>query len=168
MSFNFNADEVLEMAEQLERNGAKFYRASADSVKDPESRQMLMDLAEMEDQHEKTFADMRADLSEQEKVSATFDPDNETALYLKALADSRVFLGARIPDIDALAGRPEPEIMEEVLKFAIGAEKEAIVFFLGMKEAVPGGTGKTRIDEIIKEEMSHIRMLSGKLMTLKR
>jgi rubrerythrin len=27
MSFEFNADEILEMAEQIERNGARFYRA---------------------------------------------------------------------------------------------------------------------------------------------
>jgi predicted nucleotidyltransferase len=26
MSFEFNADEVLEMAEQIELNGARFYR----------------------------------------------------------------------------------------------------------------------------------------------
>ena len=26
MSYDFNADEVFEMAEQMERNGAKFYR----------------------------------------------------------------------------------------------------------------------------------------------
>jgi rubrerythrin len=168
MSFKFNAHEVLEMAEQLERNGAKFYRASADSVNDPGSRQMLTELAEMEDRHEKTFANMRAELSEQEKTSPTFDPENETVLYLKALADSRVFLGARIPDIDKFAGLPEQETMEEILKFALGAEKEAIVFFLGMKEAVGGGLGKNRIDEIIKEEMSHIRLLSGKLVSLKR
>ena len=31
MSYDFNADDVLEMAEQLEKNGGKFYRAAAES-----------------------------------------------------------------------------------------------------------------------------------------
>ena len=156
MSYDFNADEIFEMAEQIERNGAKFYRTSAEGVEDPASREMLSDLAAMEDQHEKTFSSMRADLSEQEKVSTTFDPENEAFLYLRALADSRVFVQRKIPSIKSLAGRPEEEIMEEILKFAIGAEKESIVFYLGMKDAVPESLGKGRLDNIIKEEMKKI------------
>ncbi|MCH7559530.1 MAG: rubrerythrin, partial [Planctomycetes bacterium] len=61
MVMPFNADEVFEMAEQIERNGAKFYRAAA--KKFPELSQVLSDLAVMEDEHEKTFAAMRAELS---------------------------------------------------------------------------------------------------------
>ena len=30
MSIVFNADEILEMAEQIERNGAKFYRRASE------------------------------------------------------------------------------------------------------------------------------------------
>jgi len=29
MSYDFNADEVFEMAEQIERNGVRFYREAA-------------------------------------------------------------------------------------------------------------------------------------------
>ena len=62
----------------------------------------------------------------------------------------------------------ENEILEEILKFAIGAEKESIIFYLGMKDAVPGNLGKHRLDAIIKEEMGHIRMLSNKLVSIKK
>jgi rubrerythrin len=168
MGYDFNADEILEMAEQIERNGAKFYRTSAEGVEDPASREMLTDLATMEDEHEKTFAAMRADLTQQERASTAFDPENEAVLYLKALADSRVFVARHIPSIDSMKGQPDQEIMEEILKFAIGAEKESIVFYLGMKDAVPESLGKGRLDNIIKEEMSHIRLLSNKLVALKK
>ena len=168
MSYDFNADEILEMAEQIERNGANFYRASAEGVEDPASRGMLQDLAAMEDEHEKTFAGMRADLTETEKAPTTFDPENEAVLYLRALADSRVFVARQIPSIESMKGRPDQEIMEEILKYAIGAEKESIVFYLGMKDAVPESLGKGRLDKIIKEEMSHIRLLSSKLVALKK
>ena len=35
MSFDFNADDIFEMAEQLERNGAKFYTDASENVADP-------------------------------------------------------------------------------------------------------------------------------------
>jgi len=56
--------------------------------------------------------------------------------------------------------------MEEILKEAILAEKDSIVFYLGMKEMVPENLGETKIDAIIKEEMAHIKLLSGKLVAL--
>ena len=59
MSYDFNADNVFEMAEQIERNGALFYRQAANDVADPDAKQFLLDLAAMEDDHEKTFAVMR-------------------------------------------------------------------------------------------------------------
>jgi len=38
MVYDFTADDVFEMAEQLERNGAKFYRTAAENVSDPKSK----------------------------------------------------------------------------------------------------------------------------------
>ena len=63
MSYDFNADDVLEIAEQLEKNGGKFYRTAADSTSDPANKEFLLELAAMEDQHEETFKAMRAELS---------------------------------------------------------------------------------------------------------
>jgi len=141
MSYDFNADDIFEMAEQLERNGGKFYRTAAEGVSDAENKKLLLGLAEMEDQHVKTFQALRAELTEKEKESTVFDPLGEAALYLRALADTRVFFEKQI-DVTS---------MKEILKSAIEAEKDAIVFYLGMKDAVPKGSGKNRLDDIIKE-----------------
>jgi len=157
MSYDFNADEIFEMAEQLERNGAKFYRQAAESVSEPDRKAFLEQLAAMEDDHEKTFAAMRADLGAGEKQSTVFDPNGDAVLYLKALADTRVFFEKEI----------DLSTMEEILKAAIEAEKDSIVFYLGMKSAVPEERGKSRLDAIIKEEMGHIRLLSQKLVQYK-
>ena len=70
MSYDFNADDVFEMAEQMERNGGKFYRTAADNTADSANKEFLLELAAMEDQHEKTFKAMRAELSNQEKASS--------------------------------------------------------------------------------------------------
>ena len=91
MSIDFNADEVFEMAEQIERNGAKFYRKAADKTSDAATKQELLDLAEMEDQHEKTFAAMRSELSGPEMAVTVFDPEGDAGRYLRAMADGHVF-----------------------------------------------------------------------------
>ena len=157
MSYDFNADDVLEIAEQLERNGGKFYRVAAESTSDPANKEFLLDLAAMEDQHEVTFKAMRAELTEKEKESTVFDPNGEAAMYLRALADTRVFYEKKI-DVSS---------MKAILKSAITAEKDSIVFYLGMKEAVAESLGKGRLDHIIKEEMGHIKLLSSKLVQYK-
>ena len=153
MAYDFNADEIFERAEQLERNGAKFYRDAAAGDLKPDQREMLLDLARMEDEHLKTFQSIRGALGAAEAQSTVFDPEGESALYLKALADTRVFFEK---DIDTAS-------MPDILKAAIQAEKDSIVFYLGMKEAVAADKGKARIDEIIREEMGHIRLLSREL-----
>lgn len=157
MSYDFNADEVFEMAEQLERNGAKFYHDAAEGDVGQSNKQMLLDLAAMEEAHEKTFKSMRTELTEKEKETTVFDPQGEAALYLRALADTRVFFEKGI-DVTS---------MREILKSAIEAEKDSIVFYLGMKDAVSESLGKGQIDGIIKEEMEHIKMLSKELLKYK-
>jgi len=158
MAYEFNADEIFEMAEQIERNGASFYRKAAESIDDPAGKKLLLNFAAMEDEHEKTFAALRKELSGNEKTATTFDPDGEAALYLKALADTRVFFEKKI----------DTSTMEKILREAILAEKDSIVFYLGMKEMVAEKLGKAKIDIIIKEEMAHIKLLSGKLVAIKR
>ena len=156
MSYDFNADEIFEIAEQIERNGAKFYRASAENIIDANKKKLLIDLAEMEDEHENTFKKMREELTSDEKVIMTFDPDGEAEKYLRALADTRVFYDKKI----------DTNSLEKILKTAITAEKDSIVFYLGMKEVVPANLGKQKLDKIIKEEMNHISLLSKELLSL--
>ena len=157
MIYDFTADDVFEMAEQLERNGDQFYREAAQNTDNPEYKKLLVGLADMEVQHEKTFVYLRSELLGNEKTSTVFDPQNESALYLRALADTKVFFEKEI-DFSS---------MKSVLKAAILAEKDSIVFYLGIKEMVPEKYGKDKLDKIIKEEMGHIKLLSKELVALK-
>ena len=164
MSISFNSDEIFEIAEQIERNGAVFYRSAAELFSDAAVGNILLDLAAMEDQHEKTFAAMRAELSAGDPVKIVFDPDNQAALYLQAVADGKVFNLKEGPS----ALLPDGVTVEEVLETAIGIEKESVVFYTGMKEIVPGNLGREKIDFIIKEEIGHITNLRAQLAELKK
>jgi len=163
MSFEFNADEILGMAEQIERNGARFYRRAAGLVKDAEVSNLLLELAVWEDGHEKAFASVRHILKERERMTKTFDPEDETSLYLRAMADGHVF-DVRVDPADKLTGK---ESAKDILQMAIGQEKDSIVFYLGIKDMVSEVMGKDKIDEIIREEMRHIGFLNKQIGALK-
>jgi len=160
MGMPFNADEVFEMAEQIERNGGKFYRAAA--KKFPVVSDIFLGLAEMEDEHLKTFANMRVELSGTEVEELIFDPDGQAQMYLRVMADGNVF-DLKADPVEQLATRNTPE---DVLKMAIGVERDSIAFYVGLKEAVSRRAGKDKIEAIIKEEMGHIVTLNEKLQDL--
>ena len=163
MNLPFNADEILEMAEQIERNGARFYRRAAEGAEDPRNRQLLLDLAAAENEHEKVFTSMRADLAAKRREVTAFDPDGQAALYLRAMADGHVF-DVRADPVELLTGK---ETVADILGMAMSMEKDSIVFYLGMKEMVPETLGKNRIDDIIKEEMGHLASLGNELAALR-
>ena len=162
MSITFNAFEIFEMAEQIERNGVKFYRKAADGISDEDTRQALLDLADMEAEHEETFANMRKQISYKERELITFDPENEIALYLQAIANGHVFDLKKDPS-QQLTGK---ETTEDILKMAIEVEKDSIVFYVGLKDFVPVKAGKDKVEDIIKEELGHVAELSEKLAAL--
>ncbi len=160
MPIPFNANEVFEMAEQIERNGAKFYRAAA--KKFPDVRQVLLDLAAMEDEHLKTFQAMRAELSASQTEPPVFDPDNQAQMYLQVMADGHVF-DVKADPTEQLTGQ---KTVQDVLKTAIGLEKDSIAFYVGLKECVSNKAGKEKVEAIIKEELGHIAILNQKMADL--
>jgi rubrerythrin len=160
----FNADEVFEMAERLERNGARFYRHAAELAQVSEHQHLLMSLAAMEDAHEMTFKELRTRLVTPELRKLTvFDPEEQQQQYLWAWADREVFP----VDEDPFAVLGGAETIEVILNAAIGREKDAIVFFEGVKHALRGEMDRERIDAIIMEELDHIALLSKERAALK-
>lgn len=163
MSITFNADEIFEIAEQIERNGAKFYREAAELASDNEVKQMLLSLATMEDGHEQTFIQIRKELTAAEKESNVYDPDNEVAQYLQTMADFHGTEG-KISPAEKLTGQ---ESMADILKIALQAEKNSIALYVGIKDLVSSKSGKDKVQGIIIEEMAHVSTIGGKLQTLK-
>jgi len=162
MPITFNANEIFEMAEEMERNGAKFYRKAAKNASDNQTKKMLLDMADMEDGHLATFKEMREQLSTQEKGFTIFDPDNQSVLYLQTMADARGYEG-KITPTKELTGS---ETIKEILEIALNSEKESVVFYFGLKELVPVKAGRDKVEAIIIEELSHITTLLNKLKAL--
>ena len=154
MAITYSADEIYEIAEQIERNGAKFYRKAAEGATDTQVQELFLKLASMEVDHEKAFARLRA--AAQEAESQWFDPDGQAALYLRAIADGHVFDVKTDPSEAFKAW----DSARDVLSKAILLEKDSVVFYVAIQQAVPEGLGRQELAHIIEEELSHITTLS--------
>jgi rubrerythrin len=159
MSITFNADEVFEMAEEIERNGAKFYREAAGNTSDGQAKELFLGMAAMEDGHLKTFEEMRQELSAREKGETVFDPYDEASLYLQEMGGRKGYEGKKAPDLK-LTGQ---ESVQELLEIAIGAEKNSVLYYVGLRDLVPADAGRDKVEAIIREEVRHVAELRRQL-----
>jgi len=158
MAIIFNADEILQAAEQIERNGAQFYILAADRL--TEFGGVFRKLAGQEEKHLAVFQKMRSSLSAAEREETAYDPDNQSSLYLKTMADREVF---NVYEDQTKLFFPSISVAN-IIDIAIGKEKDSIVFYVGLKELAPENIGGAKLDLVISEEFSHIAVLRGMLM----
>jgi rubrerythrin len=160
MSTAFNAEEILEMACQIERNGARYYRKAAELSQASDAKDMLIDFADMEDDHEKVFAKMKS------KVQATPIPPEdltpEALRYLHIIADKHVVPKQKRPEDDLSSDAS----LRDILSVAMDMENNSIMFYLGLMEAMPEEWGQKNVKAIIREEMRHVALISDKISDL--
>lgn len=156
MTAAFNTAEVLTMAVRMEEDGARFYRAAAELSAEPHSRGILLRLAEMEDEHRDYFSQMFGRLASDQSAEF-FDPGLEGAAYLSSLVAGQVFK----PESPAPATIAAAGGIGRVLDEAVRLENETIAFYSAIRDSVRDQIDKARIAEVIREEMSHVVMLSN-------
>lgn len=161
MNTVFNAEEVLEIAVQIEQRGAAFYRRAAELVDVPAVKEMLEDLAAMEENHEVGFETMRA--APEILTMLLGDPEGEVVRYLSAFADGTVFP----PDEDPAALLDHTESVAAILSKAITMELKSIAFYQGIADVMSTPIGREKVESIIREERRHVAMLSAKRATLR-
>lgn len=159
METKFNVFEVLQIAEQIEHRGAKFYLKTAELFEDQECRDIYYKLANWKAKHEKVLAQRRKRFSEKTGQFGTFDPDNYILSNPQVMAGLTRF-GIKRDTPSSLTGR---ESKEEIIRDAVRRENEVIIFYQGLKDFTRDQASKDEIDKVIKEENSHIRM-STKLL----
>lgn len=156
-------EEIFDMAERIERNGFMFYNHLAGHFSDPDLKRMFEELAEMEAQHERTFAGMRKALAaDTTPAPVAYDPESQSDEYLWAWSDTHVF---KIAD-DPLAALKGTETPIEVMEMAIEREKDSIVFYQGLTVSLHNAADEEAVDAIISEEMHHIAILTGMIRLL--
>ncbi|MGE5237427.1 MAG: ferritin family protein [Chloroflexota bacterium] len=146
----FSIVEVIEQAIQTERLGYQFYTDMAEKFKEDRALGSLFTtLAEKEQRHEKAFRDLKEMVGDSE-----LEGWEEVSHYMRAIAESEFFLGKNksLPSMEGIRS------IADAVAFAIGFEKETLLYFLGVRDAVKE---KDVVDEIVNEEKSHIRWLAA-------
>lgn len=145
----FSIEEVIEQAIQTERLGRSFYTSMAARFEKDESFKKLFEtLAAKELKHEQTFSELKEILGGQ-----TIEGAEEVSQYLRAIVESAFFLGEK----KSLTALETVKTISEAVDYALGFEKETLLYYLGIRNAV---MEKEIIDEIINEEQSHIMWLN--------
>ncbi|HEY3396930.1 MAG TPA: ferritin family protein [Armatimonadota bacterium] len=147
----FSAAEMVEIAVQLEQNGQGFYLAASLRAANPEAKQLLELLAREEERHERVFRAMQP--VETEHRPPAGEPGERSA-YIQALLEERL-----LPSEDLVAKvLPSLGGDAEVLNFALGFEKDTILFYYEMRH-VMGGAHREIMDDILTQEKSHVERL---------
>jgi Uncharacterized conserved protein len=150
---NFSGDEIIEIALQMEESGKTFYENALSYAKDDKLQDMLKYLAQAEEQHIRTFTQLGKQLGYQ------FFPDEryigEYGDYVKSLVNSHIF---KIAEVEDIISRIKND--QDILRIAIGFEKDSIVIFQEFKNVV-NKTGAETLEKLINEERGHIKIISS-------
>lgn len=159
METKFNVFEVLQIAEQVEHKGAKFYLKSAELFDDPALRDIFYRLATWKAKHEKIWARMRKRFSEKTGEFGTFDPDNYV-LSNPQVMSGLTWFGTRQDAVNHLTGR---ENRRQILKDAMRRANEVVIFYRGLKDFARDPAAQQVLDQIIQEEERQIGFLTAEL-----
>jgi rubrerythrin len=146
---NYTVTEALEQAIQTEKLGQAFYTRMAEKFQDNEPLKNLFDtLAAKERHHEQTFTSLKGRVGDQHVENW-----EEASKYMRAIVESEYFLGKNksLPEMKNI------QSIEDAVRFAIGFEKETLLYFHQMKDIVDD---EETMSAIIKEEQSHLVWLS--------
>jgi rubrerythrin len=146
-------DEIIEIAVRLEESGEAFYNAVAEKAATAGVKALFEDLAVQERYHRRVFQQMAHGT-----VELALSPEqwDEFQAYTGALLQSSFF--AR-PE-NALSRAAEAKDERSAMQAALDFEKEAILFFQELHNAVRG-QGQQTVERIVQEEKQHIQRLSA-------
>ena len=149
--------EVLQVAAEMERNAARFYRRAAGMYHDPRLSKLFSELAQWEKRHVQVFVDMKDRFSEQTWEGRRFDLERREGSRLEV--PPAVF-HERSEPAKELTGS---ETRADVIKLAIQKERHSIGYYLALTEFALGRDNIQAIKAILEEERRHLRILKQSL-----
>ena len=147
----FSAEEVFQIALELEETGQVFYEAVAAACGNEQVARLCRRLAQQEAAHYKTFQQMQ----KRPPDDPASRPLNAEGLgYVQAMVNQRV-----VPDPGKAREMAAKGSLAETLDLAIRMENDSISFYTGMLDMVDGGDAEA-VRRIIREEQRHAQELA--------
>jgi rubrerythrin len=159
MDTQFNAFEILRIAEEVESKAAQFYRQAAARFADEDRRGLCHGLADWRTEHRDAWQCLRRQYSERTGEFGCFDPDNYVLSNPQTMAGLTGF-GTDHSGHGRITGG---ETKEQILYDAIRRSQGIAIFYHGLKEFARGPDSRMMIDNVISEEDRQIRLLTNAL-----
>ena len=149
----FSIQDIIDLAIQIEENAERVYRKASGKIPNPSLVSVLQYLADEEIEHARWFSELK------QKVTKTTD-DPQIAEMGK-----RILLGLLGDETFSLkdADFSKMERIEDLLRLAIEFERDSVLFYEMIRSFLETRETLDHLDEIIKEEKSHIRKLQESL-----
>ena len=159
----FNADEIVSIGVEIEKNGRAFYLRAAAQAESTSVRAVFEKLAAWESEHVITFEKIKETLPSQDAIQGGWYEDEAAEAYFKAVAESHIFIKNRSMD-DIFAQCPTER---SALTLALQFEKESIALYEALLELMGHSLGgRKEVLEIIAEEQSHVLFIENALSQL--
>jgi rubrerythrin len=145
----FTLRDVLDMAIQIENNGASVYREALKRTTDPALAEMLGWMAEEERRHATYFADIRRKLPLEDDNIVL---DELGKLMLESIVGNRSF---SLEEVDF----SKVEAVNELLAIMIAFERDTVAFYGLFRNFLTDDAEQECLDGIVADEKAHIRKL---------
>jgi rubrerythrin len=152
MPDNFTAGDLIKTAIGIERSGITFFDIMARTTDSDAARDIFEQFVGMERQHLALFQDM---LSQLDDVSSGTTLTTESTGYIRALVEGAVFSNDDAMD-EAIT---QADSDSRALEVGIRAEKDSILFYQAVKDALPPAAAGP-IERILDEEKVHFTRLA--------
>ena len=145
----FSANEILDMAIKLEKNGEVVYRDAIANISNPELITLLEWMADEEVKHADWFAELKLKLDQ--KSVNPFMEKMSRELFNDLLGDKNFFL----KDVDFSSVSEIDDLIAIFIEF----EKDSVRFYQVLEPFIGDPVSLEGINKIISEENCHIKRL---------
>ena len=145
----FSANEILDLAIKLEKNGELVYRDAIEKVSNPELIRLLEWMADEEVKHANWFAELKLKLDQ--KSANPFMEKMSRELFSDLLGDKNFFL----KDVDFSSVSEIGDLIAIFIEF----EKDSVRFYQVLEPFIEDPVSLESLKKIIDEENCHIERL---------
>jgi rubrerythrin len=145
----FSANELLDMAIKLEKNGQAVYRDAIARVTKPELLSLLQWMADEEAKHAEFFSDLKTKL--EAAGENPFMEEMSRQLFDDLLGDKNFSL--KEVDFSAL------DHSDDLIAVFIEFEKDSVIFYKVLEPFIEDAMARQQLKTIIDEENHHIQQL---------
>lgn len=145
----FSANEILDLAIKLEKNGERVYRDAIEKVSNPELVRLLEWMADEEVKHANWFAELKLKLDQ--KNANPFMEKMSRELFDDLLGDKNFSL----KDVDFYSVSDIDDLIAIFIEF----EKDSVRFYRVLEPFIGDPVSLESLKKIIDEENCHIKRL---------